>query len=376
MESLASLSDETILAGRADTLPTAVIEALAAQPLDCVETEYPHWQRSIDGPDDVTPPSERHPVFYGCYDWHSAVHSHWSLVRGLRLAPDLERDEEILDSIEGRLTEAAVATEVAYFEEHPTFERPYGWAWLLRLAAELHLWDDPQGTVWRERLHPLEDRIVELVRDSLLTQDRPFRVGTHTNTAFALAAVLDYARCVGEPSLAESTEATARRVFEEDTDAPVAYEPLGWDFLSPSLVEADLMRRVLSPSEFGTWLEAFFPDPASTELEGLLEPIDVDAIGSDGIHLHFVGLHLSNAWCLAGIADAVADADIADAVTNDETVETYRAGALRHARAGLDRAFSDDYAGSHWLGTYAFYLLTRKAGGIADQRSGASDRRP
>ena len=359
MELLASLSDETILAGRADTLPTAVIEALAAQPLDCVETEYPHWQRLIDGPDDVTPPSERHPVFYGCYDWHSAVHSHWSLVRGLRLAPDLERGEAIRESIEGRLTEAAVETEVAYFEEHPTFERPYGWAWLLRLAGELHLWDDPQGDTWRQRLLPLEDRIVELVETDLLAQPRPFRVGTHGNTAFALTGVLEYARCVGATDLERETEATARRLFEDDIDAPVAYEPLGWDFLSPSLVEADLLARVMAPAEFASWLEGFLLDPASTASQTLLEPIDVDAIDGDGIQLHYVGLHLANAWCLAGIADTLEEATMLE---DDEIASVYERGAIRNARAGLDRVLTDDYAGSHWLASFALYLLTRKEG--------------
>ena len=371
MDAFATLSDDAILAGRADTVPTAVIEALAAQPLDCVETEYPHWQRSIDGPNSVTLPSDRHPVFYGCYDWHSAVHSHWSLVRGLRLAPDLERGEEIRGSIEDRLTDAAVETEVAYFDEHPTFERPYGWSWLLRLAAELHLWDDPQGDVWRERLRPLEDRIVELVETDLLAQPRPFRVGTHGNTAFALTGVLEYARCVGATDLERATEATARRLFEGDTDAPVAYEPLGWDFLSPSLVEADLLARIMEPSAFAAWLEDFLPGPESAASETFLEPIDVDAIEGDGIQLHFVGLHLANAWCLAGIAETLEDAETlehseslenAESLEDDEIASVYVRGAVHNSRAGLDRVLTDDYAGSHWLASFALYLLTRNDG--------------
>ncbi len=189
-------------------------------------------------------------MFYGCYDWHSAVHSHWCLVRLFRLFDDHPDEARIRDSIGERLTAANVERERERFEENSTFEKPYGWAWLLRLAAELRLWDDPVADEWRTTLRPLESRIVDLVESEFLTDERPFRVGTHENTAFALAGVLDYARVVGDGDLTAAVGERARAFYLDDSDYPVEYEPLGWDFLSSALSEADLLRRVLDRGEF------------------------------------------------------------------------------------------------------------------------------
>ncbi|WP_435065017.1 DUF2891 domain-containing protein [Halobaculum sp. EA56] len=353
MSELSPPDDEALVAGRADWIDADAAARLTRHPLEAVDTEYPHWIGAIDAPDDVTPPRERHPVFYGCFDWHSAVHSHWCLVRTLRQVPDHPDRERIVAGIDGRLTDEAVAGEAAYFDDDETFERPYGWAWLLALAAELRRWDDPRGDDWRARLRPLEDRIVALVRERFLPMERPHRVGTHGNTAFACSLVLEYARTVGDDALASETVETALRFYRDDADAPIGYEPLGWDFLSPTLVEADLMRRVLDPDEFAAWFTDFLPD-----VEAVPEPVSV-ADGEGGVALHLVGLNVSRAWCLAGVADALPAGPRADAL---------RERAIAHARRGVAEAFTDDYDGSHWLSSFVCYLLTRDGGGIAAGR--------
>ena len=362
MNAFEELSPDALRAGRADALDDAVATALAAHPLDGVETEYPHYQGTVEGPEAPPRPAETHPVFYGCFDWHSAVHSHWALVRALRLARDHPDEAAITESVDERLTPGNVAREVEYLDEHPGFEEPYGWSWLLRLAAELHLWDDPRADAWRETLRPLEDRIRRGTRESFLGVDRPHRVGTHGNTAFALAGVLDYARVVGDAGLEREAAATARRLYAEDTAAAVGAEPVGWAFVSPALVEADLMRRVLDPDPFATWLGGFLPDLSAPPHDALLSPVDVEPDDGDGAAMHLIGLNVSRAWCLAGLSDALAGRDGAAAARLREPLN---AAARRHAEAGAADVLTDDYAGSHWLSSFALYLLTRGEDGIA-----------
>lgn len=348
-----AFDDEALLAGRGDWLDPAQLAALAAHPLACIDTEYPHFVHSSEGPEDHEPPAERHPVFYGCFDWHSAVHSHWCLLRQRRLFAAHPEADAIDERLAERFTPEAVAAEVAFFESNETFERPYGWGWFLRLIAELSLWDDDRGAAWRETLRPLEERIVTLVETEFLTMDRPHRVGTHGNSAFALAGVLDYARVTEHGDLEAAVTRTARAFYLDDRDYPVGYEPLGWDFLSPGLAEADLMRRVLDPDRFADWFDGFWPTEAPSP-DGVLEPVAVDP--SDGAALHLVGLNLSRAWCLAGLAETLAP---------HQKGGTFRRSAVRHAERGLAEAFTDDYAGAHWLSSFVLYLLTRNAGGIA-----------
>lgn len=361
MQSLADVDSETLLAGRTDWLDADDWSRLARHPLEGLETEYPHHAHPVESPDPPDRPSERHPVFYGCYDWHSAVHSHWALVRQLRLADDHPDEAAIASSIDRRLTPENVAAEVDYLAANPAFEKPYGWAWLCHLAAELHRWDDPRADAWRAVLAPLEEQVVSLVESEFLTQERPFRVGTHGNSAFSLHCALDYARVVDDDSLADAVEDTARRFYVDDTDAPLAYEPLGWDFLSPTLAEADLLRRVLDGDAFETWLSAFLPDVAGggDPATGLPSPVGVEANPDEGVALHLAGLNLARAWSMAGVADAVDDAPVSTAL---------EAGAVEHARAGLRVAFTDDYAGSHWLCSFALYLLSRDEDGVIPDR--------
>ena len=357
---------ETLLSGRTDWLDAAQASRLAEHPLDAVETEYPHYVREVESADGVDAPSDRHPVFYGCYDWHSAVHSHWTLVRQLRLFDDHPDGDEIRASLDRRLTPEAVEAEVAHFEENPTFERPYGWAWLLSLAAELARWDDPAADEWRSTLAPLEARILELVEQDLLDADRAFRVGTHENTAFALARVHDYATTVDDDGLLADVEETALTLFGDDTDYPVRYEPLGWDFVSPALTEADLLRRVYDADDFRAWAESFFPDdPTAPPHDSLLAPASVSTDADAGVALHLVGLNLSKAWCLAGVVDALDD--------DHQYADALAASAREHATRGLSQAFTENYSGSHWLSSFALYLLTRNEGGIAQESPSGDD---
>lgn len=339
---------ETALAGTVTDLDDDALERLAHHPLDSVGQEYPHHGGAVDGPADTVQPREDHPVFFGCFDWHSAVHSHWALIRQLRLFDDHPDEDAIVESIDSRLTPENVDGEVTYFVDNPGFEKPYGWAWLLRVAAELHRWNDPRAARWGDALAPLEERIRDRTASEFLTQSRAFRVGTHGNSAFALSAVLDYAETVGDDDLAAEAAETARRFFADDVDALIAYEPLGWDFLSPTLAETNLMQRVLDEGEYADWLDGFLPDMTAPRNEAFLDPVDAGGEESD-LALHLVGLNLAKAWGLAEVGMA----------TEGDTADLAVAGAERHLDAGLAGAFTDDYAGAHWLSSFVLYLLTR-----------------
>jgi hypothetical protein len=338
MGPLDGVDTATILSGTSDWITPEAADRLAEHPLECVDTAFPHVVWSVESPDETVRPREDHPVFYGCFDWHSAIHGHWSLVRQLRLVDDHPRESEVVESVRRRFTTDGVEREVAYLRENPTFEEPYGWAWFLRLAAELQLWEDARADDWRAVLRPLEERIVDLVETEFLTGDRPFRVGTHHNSAFALACVLDYARVVSDGSLEATALETSRRFFLDDRDTPVEYEPFGWDFLSPSLVELDLMRRVLDRDGFAAWTDGFLPDVTTAPHESILHPVRAEPDPDDGIALHLVGLNLSKAWCLAGVASSLSDHPYAD---------RFERAARRHVESSLELAFTEAYAGSH-----------------------------
>ncbi|WP_254531501.1 DUF2891 domain-containing protein [Natrinema gelatinilyticum] len=352
------IDSETILSGRCDWLGKDAVETLSHHVVESIETEFPHHARSLDSPAGHARPKKQHPVFYGCYDWHSAVHSHWALVRQLRLFDEHPVRSEIVDSIDTRLTIQNVEREVERFEENGSFEKPYGWAWLLRLASELTLWEGNRATEWKSILEPLERKIVELVESEFLTQTRPFRVGTHQNSAFALLCILDYARTISDDSLEAAVSDTATEFFTDDRDYPVEYEPLGWDFLSPTLTEADLMRRIFDRGEFITWIDDFLPDVTVSPHKTILEPVQTASDPADDLALHFVGLNVSKAWSLAGVADAL---------DGHRYAEIFEQSAGRHATSGLAHAFTENYAGSHWLSSFVVYLLTRHEGGIAPE---------
>jgi len=324
----------------------------AALALGCVDRPYPYKPAHVlRGAGDLLLPSQLHPVFYGCFDWHSAVHGHWMLLRILKRWPRHPLAGRIRATLARRLTPEALRAEAAYFA-HPrrgSFERPYGWAWALRLVAELHGWDDPQASAWREAIRPLEAEIVRGYLSYLPKLSWPIRAGTHPNTAFALALGLDYARAVGHAELSELIIRRSRAYYADDAACPVAFEPSGEDFFSPCLLEADLMRRVLPAAEFAPWLQRFWPGLAVGELGPLGRPATVSD-PSDPKIVHLDGLNLVRAWTLYGVASALPPGDPRRA--------RLLQAADAHSAAGLGRISSGHYEGEHWLASFGVYLLT------------------
>lgn len=337
--------------------------AFAALALDCVTKEYPYGLRvRLESADDLGLPRDLTPVFYGCYDWHSAVHGHWLLARLTRRFPGAEFAEKARAALDHNLTGERVAAELDFVSKKGRrgFERPYGLAWLLQLDAELAEWaadtessDDDRGRAarWRETLAPLVDNGVERLGEFLEKLEHPVRVGEHKQTAFSVGLIHDWAVSVGDQGMQDLLAARARVWYGGDRDCPVDYEPSGQDFLSPCLAEADVMRRVLPSGEFAAWLDGFLPGPLSSTLEPVHVPADEeDAFG----HLH--GLHLSRAWMLQGIVSALPE--------DDPRLPGMAALASRNAEAGFAGVDPNNYVGSHWLGSFATYLATRR--GIRD----------
>jgi len=329
--------------------------AFARLVLKGIQREFPNKpEHVLNAAADARTPKALHPAFYGCFDWHSSVHGHWLLVRLLRRFPDLPEGAQARAVLREHLTAANLQAEADYFNQpnRQSFERTYGWAWLLKLAEELHGWDDADARQWSQHLRPLVEVIVRRYREFLPKQTYPIRTGVHPNTAFGLAFALDYARAVDDRPLRELVEERSRTYFARDADYPAAWEPGGEDFYSAALMEADLMRRVLPPNEFRTWFARFLPGITRGEPKGLLTPATVSD-RSDPKIVHLDGLNLSRAWCLRSVAAALPADDPARKVL----VES----ANRHAAAGLQHVASGDYAGEHWLATFAVYLLTTPA---------------
>jgi hypothetical protein len=337
------------------TMKPEQVSAFARLALKGIRKEYPNKPGDVlNGAADVQGPRARHPAFYGCFDWHSSVHGHWMLVRLLRLFPDLQERREIRAVLAEHLTAENLRAEADTFARpnHQSFERTYGWAWLLKLAEELHGWDDPEGRQWSRNMRPLADIIAARYRAFLPKQTYPIRSGVHPNTAFGLAFALDYARAVEDKPLRELLEERSRAYYGSDAGAPAAWEPDGADFLSPSLMEADLMRRVLAPGEFRAWLHRFLPGLEKGEPKTLFVPATVTD-RTDPQLVHLDGLNLSRAWCLRGLATGLPADDPARRVLAES--------AARHAEAGLRHVASGDYAGEHWLASFAVYLLSTPA---------------
>jgi hypothetical protein len=330
--------------------------AFARLALKGIQKEYPNKPGDVlNSGADVKAPRATHPAFYGCFDWHSAVHAHWMLARLLRLHPDLPEGKKIRAVLDEHLTAKNLKAEADYFAQpnRASFERTYGWAWLLKLAEELHGWDDTDARRWSRNLRPLSDTIVARYLAFLPKQTYPIRTGVHPNTAFGLAFAHDYARAVGHKALRERVEERARAYYGKDHDAPARWEPDGADFISPSLMEADLMRRVLPPGEFRAWLNRYLPGIAKGEPGSLFTPATV-ADRTDPQIVHLDGLNLSRAWSMRGVAAALPAGDPARKALTE--------AAARHAAAALPHVASGDYAGEHWLATFAVYLLSSPPG--------------
>jgi hypothetical protein len=315
--------------------------------LSCIQREFPYQpQHVVNHAGDVSLPRALHPAFYGCFDWHSAVHGHWLLVRVLRRHPSAPEAGAIRAALNAHLTAENLQTEAGYFRQpnRASFERPYGWAWALKLAHELTGWDDADGKNWRVNVQPLASMLVALYLDWLPRQTYPVRSGVHSNTAFGLTFALEYADAHAVVALSALIRRRSRDYFFGDRNYPAAWEPGGSDFLSPALCEADLMRRVLAPDEFAPWLDGFLPElPPS-----LLAPATVSDRG-DGQLVHLDGLNLSRAWCLFNLAHALP--------VEDARRAAFVSVAERHLAAGLAHLTGGGYAGEHWLATFALLAM-------------------
>ncbi|NMB83421.1 MAG: DUF2891 domain-containing protein [Ignavibacteria bacterium] len=318
--------------------------------LKCVQKEYPNkLDHVMNNESEVLSPSKLHPAFYGCFDWHSSVHGHWMLVRLLKLFPDLENASDIRRVLNENLSESNIKIEVEYLNQpnRKSFERTYGWAWLLKLAEELNSWNDPQGKVWSENLKPLANAIVQRYIDFLPKQNYPIRTGVHPNTAFGISFALDYARSIKNYQLESLLTERGMTYYFKDENYDAKWEPGGEDFFSPALMEADLMRRIIEPKHFAEWFKKFLPDFSSTK--SLLEPAIVTD-RTDPKLVHLDGLNLSRAWCMFGIANNLPP--------NNPLREILISSAMKHAEAGLQYITSGNYEGEHWLASFAVYMLS------------------
>lgn len=347
--------------------PVEHMDHFAAVVLKHTSREYPSkLDHVINDESELVSPQKLHPMFFGSFDWHSSVHGHWLLVRALRLSPSLDGNmPEIRKLFDCRFTAANVQVEVAYLGQklRETFERTYGWAWLLKLAAELRLAAAESAAAskgtgglselgaafarWDEALTPLTQAFVDRYLKYLPKATYPIRVGTHNNSAFGLALALDYARVARHAALEKLITDKARAWYSGDV-ACQAWEPDGIDFLSPALIEVECVRRVLPPNEFVPWLDRFLPELAQKKPATLFVPGTVSD-RTDGQIAHLDGLNLSRAWCWRSLARALPATDPRRAIA-EEAYRVHLDSALAHV--------TGDYMGEHWLATFALLALT------------------
>tara|TARA_R110000796_G_scaffold88850_3_gene191840 strand:+ start:51860 stop:52963 length:1104 start_codon:yes stop_codon:yes gene_type:complete len=318
---------------------------LASLPLECLQVEYPNkLNQSLNDSTNIGAPKELHPAFYGCYDWHSSVHGHWSLVSLLKQFPSLHEAATIRKKLIANISKEHIQQEVAYFEltGNASYERTYGWAWILKLAEEIHTWNDPLARDLENNLQPLTDLIVSSYIEFLPKLNYPIRVGEHTNTAFGLSLALDYGQTLQNDALIDSIKKCAIRFYSEDSNCPLNWEPSGFDFLSPCLEEANLLRRIYNLKDFKIWFDKFLPDLTRPEFQ--LEPGKVSD-RTDGKLVHLDGLNFSRAWCLYGIAETLPEYSHLKIIANE------------HISYSLPNIVDDNYSGTHWLGSFALYAL-------------------
>ncbi|MBN2349032.1 MAG: DUF2891 domain-containing protein [Bacteroidales bacterium] len=320
---------------------------LAQPALNCIQKEYPNKPGNVLGSDlDVLPPREKHPAFYGCFDWHSSVHGHWTLIKLIKEFPDIPQNMEIREKLATNICPSNISAEIQFLDDtnNKTFERTYGWAWLLKLAEEIYTWEDSLGLILTGNIKPLADTIVARYMEFLPKLNYPIRVGEHTNTAFGLSFAWDFAEKFELKEFKNLIESKARKYYLLDKNCPLSWEPGGFDFLSPCLIEADLMSRILNPEEFKQWMQDFLPGIIS-DPDFNLEP-GVVSDRSDGKLVHLDGLNLSRAWCLYFIANKL-----------PEKNERIYKLAEQHLQTALPHVTSGAYEGEHWLASFAVYAL-------------------
>lgn len=318
---------------------------LVELPMYCITQEYPNKLGQVIGSqEDLKTPLELRPAFYGCFDWHSAVHGHWSLVELVNKFPEINHKEEIIVALQKHLTPENIAIEIAFFQDknNLSFERTYGWAWLLKLSEAMHFSDEPRLKALEKNLQPLTDLMVEKYIEFLPKLVYPIRVGEHSNTAFGLSLAYDYAISIENETLKDAIAKRAKEFYLNDRNCPISWEPSGYDFLSPCLEEACLMSKILEQTEFEKWLDEFLPQLKDKNFS--LEPAKVSD-RTDGKLVHLDGLNFSRAWCLKAITQK--------SEKYNHLVEI----ANQHIEYSLPNLISDSYEGGHWLGTFAIYSM-------------------
>ncbi len=294
-------------------------------------------------------PQDLHPSFYGCLDWHSSVHGHWMLVKILKQFPYIPLKDSIIQALNNSFQTDKIEAEADYytrFKNSNTYERTYGWAWLLKLDEELYTFDNPLAKEWHKTLQPLTNKIVELWKDYLTKETYPNRTGVHPNTAFGLVFALDWARTAMDTAFESAIIKKANDFYLDNVATPAYLEPDGTDFLSPSLEIADLMSRILTEQNFAKWLNRFYE---KRSLENIIK-LPVISDRTDYLIVHLDGLTLSRAWCMKGIAKAL-PANNKIGLLFQKTSKTF----LEHS---LPNVVSGNYGGEHWLASFAVYALS------------------
>ena len=313
---------------------------------ECIDKEYPNKLGQVLGDSTyLKTPSNLHPAFYGCFDWHSSVHGHWTLLNIVKQLPEFEYNNEILLKLKKNITKENIEKEVAYFDDvhNKNFERTYGWAWLLKIAETLKDWNSEEANKLYENLKPLVDLIEEKYIEFLPKLNYPIRVGEHPNTAFGMSFALDYAKKYS-PKLDSVISQKAKEYYLNDKGCPVTWEPGGFDFLSPCLQEASLMMKVLPVNEFKTWLDGFLPGFRENP-ETYLSVAEVTD-RSDGKLAHLDGLNFSRAWCLY---------EMGKTLKNEKMISL----ANKHFEYSYTKMDSGEYAGAHWLASFALYAILK-----------------
>lgn len=331
------------------TLDSVQANRLAELPFRCLQIQYPNKTGQVlSDSADLGTPKSLHPAFYGCFDWHSSVHGHWTLVKLLKNFPQLEKNDSILMRLKENITPQNIQNEINYFnrEQEYAYERMYGWSWLLKLQSELNTWDTPEGKQLAENLRPLSDLIVSRYIEFLPKLKYPIRVGTHTNSAFGMSFAYDYAVAVNNVELKSTIEQTARRLYLKDKNCPLSWEPNGFDFLSPCLEEVDLMLRVLPRDEFTFWMADFLPELKNPRFT--MKTAEVSD-REDGHLVHLDGLNFSRAWVFYHLSNALPI----------EYGHLKQEGD-KHVAYSLPSITDGSYEGEHWLASFALYALSER----------------
>lgn len=340
----------TVFAQKSSVLTDDIALKLSEKPMHCIPTEFPNKTAHIINSEEevLLSPKDLHPSFFGCLDWHSSVHGHWMLVRLLKTHPNLSNAKEIEALLNQSFSAEKIKKEADYFTTYQlakTYERTYGWAWLLKLDEELTTWDDKRAEKWHKNLQPLTHKILMMWKEYLPKQTYPNRTGVHPNTAFALAFAIDWARANEDKLFENQLIEKSKYFYLQDKNTPAYLEPDGSDFFSPSLEIADLMRRVLPEKKYTKWLNKFYKEKSLKNIEQI--PIVSDI--NDYQTVHLVGLSFSKAWCMKGIANSLPQ--------NHPLKERFSKTADKFLENALPLLFQGNYGGDHWLASFAVYAL-------------------